>query len=222
VASCVVDWMFDDMIAKPKPRRWQTAVIVGSALAHGAVFAGVAIAAMWKIEKLEVGDTVDITYKVPPPQGASAPPPAESLKVTKVTKVVKVKPPVVVQPTIVKDPDPVTTTATTATTTTGTNTGGPGGDGNDPDADPNSTGKCTTPGACIIGSDGDPPDDDDDDDIVVVKKPPIVQPSVAKGLRYAGNDQIHPPETVRVDMMHQDKDHLRTTVQLCVDEDCKV
>lgn len=210
--------MFDDLIAKPRPRRWQTALIVGSALAHAAVFAGVAIAAMWNIEKLEVANHVDITFRVPVPEGSSAPPPASKLPTIKqdpVTKIVKTKPPVVVQPTIVKDPEVVTGTATTATDT-GAHTGGPGGDGDDPDADPSSTGTCTTPGACLDGHDGEPP-------VVevrkpVVEEPPIVPPSVAKGLRYAGNDQIHPPEMVRVDMMHQGKERLRTTVQLCVDQ----
>lgn len=205
------------MIAKPKPRRWQTAVIVGSALAHAAVFAGVAIAAMWKIEKLDLRETIDITYRVPEPQGSSAPPPADTLVAKTEPKVVKKKPPPdVVQPTIVKDPEPVTTGATTATST-GDKTGGPGGDGLDPDADPSSTGTCTTPGGCIDGNDGKP--EPEVKPIVVEKKPPpIVAPSVAKGLRYAGNDQIHPPEMVRIDMMHQGKDTLVTTVQLCVDE----
>jgi hypothetical protein len=210
--------MFDEMIAKPKARRWQTAVIVGSALAHAAVFGAVAIAAMWKIDKLELGETVDITYRVAAPQGSSAPPPAATLEVLtpEPTVVKKPPPPVIVQPTVVNDPEPVTTTGT-AGTDTGAKTGGPGGDGDDPDADPDRKGRCTTPGACIEGHDGDPPVVEQKRDKVIADDPPILPPAVAKGLRYAGNDQIHPPERVRVDMMHQGKDRLLTTVQLCVD-----
>lgn len=207
--------MFDDLIEKPRPKRWKTAVIVGSALVHAGAIAAVALAAMWKIEKLELASAIDITYRVPAPPGASAPPPGSRLAVPRaaVVKVHKVKPPVPVQPAVVKDPEPVTSGAPAATDPGDGD--GPGGDGNDPDADLRSTGTCTT-GPCLDGSDGEPPDDTDKDDDDVPKKPPIVPPHVAKGLRVGGNDQIHPPETVRIDMMHQGKNMVSATVQLCV------
>ncbi len=211
--------MFDALVAKPKPRRWQTAVIVGSAVAHAAVIAGIAVSAMWQVKKLEVADGVDITFNVPPPQGQTAPPPAGSLEVMKPEpprEPPKVKPDVLVQPEDAPKDPPKVTTGTTGDTTTGTGTG-PGGDGTDPDADPANKQTCPTPGACIDDSKGKPPEDDKED-VVIVKKPETVRPDVAKGLRYAGNDQIHPPERVRVDMMHQGKQRLMPTVQICVDE----
>lgn len=212
--------MFDGLIEKPKPRRWRTAVIVGSAVAHAGVIAGVAIAAMWHVEKLDVGSTVDITYRVPQPQGSSSPPPAAKLDVMKVSVAKpKIKPPPIHQPMIVKDPVPVTTG--TSTTTDAAKTGGGGGTGTDPDADPTSTGNCTTPGACT-GLDLDTPtvvEKKEDEDL---EPPPIVEPKLARGLRISGNEQIHPPEMVRVDMMHQGKSQLTATVQLCVDTDGRV
>jgi TonB family protein len=212
--------MFDDLVVKPKPRRWRTAVIVGSAIAHAGVIAGIAVAAMWHIEKLDVADGQDITFRVPIPQGASAPPPSSRLAVQKATveKVVKVKPPVVVQPQIVKDPPPVTSGASTATDPG--NTTGPGGDGNDPDADPNSTSRCLTP-PCIDGSDGDP-EPEEKKQVIEEKKPPIVAPNVAKGLRISGNEQIYPPEMTKVDMLHQGKANISATIQLCVGTDGRV
>jgi TonB family protein len=207
--------MFDDF-EKPRPRRWQTAVIVVSAVVHAAAIGGVAVAAMWKIEKLDVSDNRDITFRVPAPQGASAPPPAARLAVQKAQVTPpKIKPPVPVQPTIVKDP--VTLTTGTTTNATGTTTG-PGGNGNDPDADPQNPGTCLNP-PCVPGGDGDP-----EPEPVVKKDPepeqtPIVPPNVGKGLRISGNEQIHPPEMVRVDMLHQGKSQLSATFQVCVGRD---
>jgi len=212
--------MFDELVAKPKPRRWQTAVIVGSAVAHAAVIAGIAVAAMWEVKTLDVGETVDITFNVPPPQGQTAPPPASKLDVLKPEppkEPPKVVPKDIVQPEDAPKDPPKVTTGTTGDTTTGT-TKGPGGDGTDPDADPeNKHQTCPTPGACIDDKTAKPPRDDKDD-VIVVKKPDNVTPAVAKGLRYAGNDQIHPPEMVRVDMVHQGKNRLTATVQICVNE----
>src|SRR5688572_21650488 len=99
--------MFDAITEKPRPRRWQTAVIIGSAVVHAAAIAGVVVGAMWQVEKLELTSNVDVTLRVPPPPGESSPPPAaQKLAVqTNETKPVKVKPPVPVQPTVVKDPE---------------------------------------------------------------------------------------------------------------------
>lgn len=212
--------MFDDLIAKPRPKRWKSAVIVGSALVHAGALTAVVVAAMWHIEKLDVANDMDITYRVPTPQGAAAPPPAAKLAVRTPTpaKVLKIKVDVPVQPTLNKDPEPVTTGPST-TTDPAAGKDGPGGDGTDPDADPDSTGTCLQP-PCVEGSDGDPPEPDPEP--IIKKKPPIVPPNVAKGLRVGGNDQIHPPEMVRVDMMHQHKDMISATLQLCVGTDGRV
>ena len=199
--------MFDAITEKPRPRRWQTAVIIGSAAAHAAALAMVVVGAMWHVEKLDLHNPADITFRVPPPPGESAPPPAaEKLAVKTATpKVVKVKPDVIVQPLIVADPDPVPTGGGGGDQTGG----GGGGSGTDPEA----KGTCLVE-PCIDGSDGDPPKRDPV--VVVEKKPPVVPPHVAKGLRVSGNDQIYPPELVRVEMLHQGKDMVQATVQLCV------
>lgn len=226
--------MFDAITEKPKPRRWQTAVIIGSALAHAAVITGVVVGAMWQVEKLDLASGVDITFRVPPPPGESSPPPAAAkLAVqTEHPKVVKVKPQVPVQPTIVKDPEPETggggdTTGTGKGTGTGT--------------DPLATGTCEGPD-CSTGCIGDHcgkvepecSDGQDNDrdgkidkldpaciagEVLESKDPkatPIVPPNVAKGLRLSGNEQIYPPEMTRVEMLHQGKDVVQATVQVCV------
>jgi len=209
--------MFEDLIEKPRPKRWKTAVIVGSALIHAAALGGVAVAAMWKIDKLDLASAADITFQAPLPPGESAPPPAARLAVAKATtKPPKVKPPVPVQPTVVKDPVQVTATGAATTDDPDAVNDGPGGDGNDPDADPLSTGRCLTPPCSGIETDREPPPVVERTE---VKKPPIVPPNVAKGLRVSGNDQIFPPELVRVDMLHQGKDKVQATVQICVGAD---
>ena len=225
--------MFDAIIEKPRPRRWQTAVIIGSALVHAAAIAGVVVGAMWQVDKLDLASNIDVTFRVPPPPGESAPPPAaQKLAVkTDTTKLVKVKPPVVVQPTIVKDPEP---------DTGGGGTGdpdatGPGGTGTDPTA----TGTCEGPD-CVGGGDEKPEcrdeidndrdgkidaedpackagEDTESEDPVV--EPPVLPPHVAKGLRLSGNEQIYPPEMTRVEMLHQGKDVVQATIQVCVSRD---
>lgn len=206
--------MFEGLIEKPRRRRWQTPVIVGSAVLHAAALAAVAVAAMWKIDKLDLVSATDITFRVPAPPGDSAPPPAARLSVPRAatTKVTKVKPQVPVQPTVVKDPEPVTAGPAGAADPDGSTTG-PGGDGTDPDGDPLATGRCLTP-PCLPGGTGEqePPPPDKKEPA----KPTIVPPSVARGLRISGNEQIHPPESVRVEMLHQGKESVQATVQVCV------
>lgn len=225
--------MFDAITEKPRPRRWQTAVIIGSAVVHAAVIAGVVVGAMWQVDKLDLTSNVDVTYRVPPPPGESSPPPAaQKLAVqTEETLPVKVKPPVPVQPTVVTDPEPkVTTGGGGDPTGTGTGTG--------TGTDPTATGTCLVE-PCVDGSDGetkpeceDGLDNDGDgkidgedpackagkgrEDLDPVTAPPIVPPSVAKGLRISGNEQIYPPELTRVAMLHQGEDMVQATVQVCV------
>jgi outer membrane biosynthesis protein TonB len=224
--------MFDAITEKPRPRRWQTAVIIGSALAHAAVITGVVVGAMWQVEKLDLASGIDITFRVPPPPGESAPPPAaKKLAVqTEQVKPVKVTPQVPVQPTIVKDPEPDTSGG-------GGDTKGTGTDGNG--TDPTATGTCVgaecVPGGLDTGTgkpecsdgvdnDGDGKTDRDDpackagEDVESKdpKQTPVLPPNVAKGLRLSGNEQIYPPEMTRVEMLHQGKDVVQATVQVCV------
>ncbi|HUQ07402.1 MAG TPA: energy transducer TonB [Kofleriaceae bacterium] len=225
--------MFDAIIEKPKHRRWQTAVIIGSAVIHAAAIAGVVVGAMWQVDKLELTSNVDVTMRVPPPPGESSPPPAQKLAVqSEKTEPVKVKPPVPVQPTVVKDPVPVVPTGGGDPTATGTGTGT--GTGTDPTA----TGSGDCPLGGCVGEDESKPEcedglDNDDDKLVddkdpackageltegkdPVAAPPIVPPGIAKGLRLSGTEQIFPPEMVRVDMLHQGKDMVQATIQVCV------
>ena len=50
------------------------------------------------------------------------------------------------------------------------------------------------------------------------KPPPILPPDVAKGLLLTSTDTIHPPDAVRVDMVHAGKDNVEARLKLCVDE----
>lgn len=226
--------MFDAITEKPKPRRWQTAVIIGSAAVHAAVIAGVVVGAMWQVDKLDLTSNVDVTMRVPPPPGDSSPPPAAgTLEVQKEKRLPpKVLPKDMVQKTEVKDPEPPKDTGGGSSTN-----GQIGGTGTDPTA----TGTCPA-GNCTGGGGDDPGGDDetkpecadgidnDKDGKIDGGDPacasgktaedqdptPVVPPGVSKGLRMSGNENIYPPEMVRVEMMHQDKKMVQATVQLCV------
>ena len=207
--------MFDQIVTRPPRSPIKSVLIVGSAVVHAVVVAGIVVAGMWKVDLLPLGpERPDIVLNIPKsPSGAAQLPAGQTQTVIK-PKVVKIRVKDVVQPTILK-PDLTPTAATTATTTS-TIPGG-GGDslvpGDDTDGPPCPAAPCVPGGG---GGGGD--DDDDKPEPVVVKQIETLPPTVAKGLRMSGDEQVFPPRTVQLDMVHAGKGQVQGTFQLCVDE----
>ncbi|HVK73072.1 MAG TPA: energy transducer TonB [Kofleriaceae bacterium] len=215
--------MFDRVIEKPARRRWKTAVIVGSAVVHGLAAAVLVVSAMWKIDKLPVAVATRIELGPRPPTGESAPAAGQKLDVQKVAKVVKPTRKLVLEPVQPQVKTDVPDVAASGTDTGGQGGGGGrGGDGTDPDA----KGTCLVEPCAGIGDATEPAVEKEtctdqacrckQDPTLAECRPPIVPPGVAKGLRTSGNEQIYPPESVKVEMLHQGKETVQGTFQLCI------
>jgi len=185
--------------------------MIGTVGGHAAVLVALVVVGFWKIDKLPVSDdrqiTVAIAPEAPPPGG---PPPGAKLKVQRETVVPKVKPVVPVQPTLaVEKPARAEPSGGPA------GTGPTGGGGTNPDGEVGSTevgaGSCGTPPCGATPAVVKPRVEHQ-----VPVAATIVAPSVAAGLRIAGNEKIYPPDSVRVAMMHAGEDKLQGTVKLCV------
>lgn len=208
--------MFDRVAARPRSPRWRTAAIIGTTAGHAAVLSALVVTAFWKIDRLPVADHTDVrvaaTMQLPPPGG---PPPGERLRTMRVPA--KVKPPVPVQPEKLAPLVPVPTGP--ATPSTGPSGEGPGGGGDNPGGDPDST--LTGSGTCAVPPCGPPerPQPQPPATDATVKPPPIVPPSVAKGLRLSGDDQLAPSDPVRLAIARDGKDQVRGTFKVCVGAD---
>lgn len=219
--------MFDQVVSRPRRRTLKSALIVGSAVVHAAAVAGLVVAALWQVDRLPLGaDPVDIAIKMPmPPMGAAALPAGKRQDILppKVAQVPKIRVTGVVQPTK-QAVEPAVATGP-AGPTDGPPGGGAGGDGppcrlaTDAPSDlpicaTGPTPPCTDP-PCT--EDGDPPE----------AKPPVVAerheivnvpPTVAKGLRLSGDEQVFPARMTQLAMVHDGKTQVRGTFQVCVDE----
>ncbi len=208
--------MFDRVIEKPRPRPWTTVVIIGSAIAHGLALAVLIVAGMWKIDKLQYTNTTDITFSPRPPPGDAGRAPGKKLDVLR-PKVVTLEKKVVkdTQPALLAAVvPPVAATPPDAAPGDGDGPGDGPGDGDGPDGDGTTgTGDCPV-APCAPDRTGDEPAEPDV--VPDVVKPVNLPPQVARGLRISGNEKIYPPESVKVDMLHQGKDTLQGTFQICV------
>lgn len=168
--------------------------------------AGLMVAGLWKLDRLEPGrSTFDLAVASPPPPAASGSPAAakaEPFKRKKPQTVVKE----IVQPEK-RDTKP-TTTATVAEPSDGT--GGTGsGAGSGSGTDPIGTGTCAIP-PCGAGSGSAAPV------VTKVTAPIVVPPTVIKGLRTSGETQIHPPPPVKTTMLRDGASKVVATLRLCV------
>ncbi len=208
--------MFDQVVVRPRVKVVKSVLVVGSAVAHAAVVAGLMVAAMWHIERVPVGAfAADLTFSNTLPQGAAELPAGKPQLVVKphLTRIKEVTQPTIIPPDQIQPSGPV---------------GGPdigstlgGGDGPhcrlaaDPASDlplcATDLPPCAEP---PCSTDGDPPE---------VIKPPviapvlIVPPTVAKGLRVAGDEQIFPSRVTQLAMIDDGKTTVHGTFQLCVD-----
>ena len=216
--------MFDRVIEKPRGSRWKTAVIIGSAVAHAIAAAALVVGALWKIEKLPLAVATRIELAPRPPTGESAPAGGAKLQTIKVAKVVRPAKRVVTEPV-----QPQVKTVTDAPPATGTDTGGGGGGGTG--TDPDGKGTCLVEPCAGVETETPPEEPPPQaectdkacrcakDPSLAECRPPVVAPDVAKGLRVAGNEKIYPPESVKVDMLHQGKETVQGVFQICVGAD---
>jgi TonB family protein len=185
-------------------RRW---LVTGSVLFHVAALGGLAIAAMWRIDKLPINDHAGVVaaFEMPPePRGGA--PKAQVLK-PKDPVVVKVKPPVITQPVVTQEQH-VTTTQVAVSTTIGTGTGSGTG-----------TGTGTGSGSASGSGTGSGSGSGSAAEAVVhktVTKPPIITPADAKALRISGDDQIDAPGAVKVAMVHAGQASLFAAIRICI------
>lgn len=220
---CVAEEMFDQVLVRPKPSRRKTLLIVATAAGHAAVISALVLVAFWKIEPLPLQErqvSVAVRLEAEPPGG---PPPGQKIDVIKkAEKPIKVVPKDPVQPTIAKDPEPPKTDPGGAASTV------PGGGGDNPDGDPRST--LTGTGTCFEEPCGpevaqpkkDPPKVTVDPCVADPNapgcRPAMVTPTVAAGLRIAGNEKIYPPDTVKLAMQRDGTSAVNATVKICIDK----
>jgi TonB family protein len=225
--------MFDNLVAAHGPStrsRAKNIVITTSVIAHAVAIAALAIAAMWRIDKLEFNTpgTRLNGFTLPHDSGGGERPKSKPL-VAKIEEVKKVVPTVVVQPRkeIVKEPPRVAdddegAQGTGDTLATGNGTGGDGKGLKAPTGPACTTDKCDGDGlggevkekkkiVCLKGEkliDGV---------CVKDKKIETLTPDVARGLRKSGNERIPAPQSVRVSMMRANESRLVGTIKLCLD-----
>ncbi len=205
-----------------------------SVFAHAAVAAGLIVAGVWRLERLEPDRQGSIDLAVvqpppapPPPAGGGAPAPVPVPKHTR--RIVRDT-----QPAPRREPAPTDQAA--ALPGTGTGTGeGPGQDG-EPGGVPGGV-TCGTPDA-PCGTDTPPPavcgngireateacDDgnrvDGDACAATCTLPPprtsVVPPTVLAGLRISGDTQVHPPDVVKTQIARAGTARTLGVLEVCV------
>lgn len=226
--------MFDQVVVRPRRRRFKTVAIIASAVAHAAAVTGLIVGTMWHVDKVALGPVKeDIVMAQPKPRaGTEAAAPAKRLDVPKRTEKRLTKD--VVQPHLPPPEIPPVTGGGGDTTSTATGTG---------------TGECRALGTvddgrplcCREASEADdgrplcqpvacPPGERCDGEPVVepidAGVPPIdapepcnLPPHISQGKRVAGDDQIRPTRETQLEMVRSGKDLVRATFQLCINQD---
>jgi outer membrane biosynthesis protein TonB len=180
-------------------------LVVTSIGIHLAIGVALLVAGFWKLERLEPGRRpFDLAVSTPPPPAPSGSPAAAPTPAfVKKRRIVVAE---VVQPTR-RDPE---TQPVAASDATGHGTGGTGsGAGSGSGTDPEGTGTCTTPpcGDTVTPRSAAPP---------VAQPPRFVPPTVIKGLRMAGDTQIHPPAPVKTAILRDGKTKVTATFRVCI------
>lgn len=188
-------------------------LVVASVGVHVVAVSAFFVAGFWNLDRLEPGRrTFDLAVAPPLPAAAAAG--GESAHTADPFK--KKRPPVtkdIVQPPKLKIETEVTRTSEEPGTGTGTGSGS--GIGSGSGTDPAGTGTCTEepcgPPAAPVVVKKDPP---------VV--PQIVPPTVIKGMRTAGDTQIHPPAPVKTAIMRDGKTKVTAVYRVCVGTDGEI
>jgi protein TonB len=181
----------------------RTIILASLALHAGLVFVFF-VAGFWRIERVEAARlTVAIGVPLPPPpapSGGASPSKAPTFNRKKIAHETT-------QPAVLPvETRPVEAVATTPGTGEGSGAGSGGGSGDSTD-----TGTCTENCGPGDGSgSGAPP-------VVVQKKPEtMVAPTVLRGMRIAGETQIHPSDVVKTAMLHEGHARSTSVFKTCV------
>lgn len=194
----------------------RTAVVSASVTLHAAAIAALALAALWRMDKIPLEDRGAI--RAPFTLPAAAPPGGAPKQARPEAAPRKTRPRDTVQPTRTEATPTSAATETTAAATPGTGATDVAGDG--PGTDPDATGvtgTCTGP-LCGPGEDdGEERCPDGSKPPCKKKKPVTVTPKIATALRTSGNERIHAPDAVRVQMRHAGQSKLTGVFHLCID-----
>jgi len=190
-------------------RRW---LVLISAAFHLALVFGLFVAGFWKLEQLDRPRiSVALSQPLPPP-----PAPAGGAAPTQAPKFTP-KTPKIIPKVLTQQPEkPIETEKPVATTTTGGGEGSGAGSGNG-SGDITSTSTCTEDCG---------PGDGSGSAVPVVKKKKTtetnVPPDVIRGMRIAGDTQIHPSDVEKTAMARDGKDRVIAVFKTCVDDNGNV
>jgi len=232
--------MFDNLVAAHGPQgrsRARTVVITASVIAHAAAIAALAIAAMWRIDKLEFDAPGSrVSALMLPPNSGGGERPAAVIKPRKDPEVVKkVPPPETRQPDKQIEKEEPTTEQEDEGGPAGVGdaaTAGDGGGGDGKGVGTPTGPKCLTDRCDGGGLGGEIVEKKAlvclkgekliDGKCVKDKVVAVLSPDVAAGLRKSGNEQIPAPQSVRVSMMRADQSRVVGTIKLCLGTDGRV
>ena len=209
--------MFDSIAPPPASRR-RKIFFTASGILHGGAIAALIVAAMWRVDKLELDrQPPQITVIPPPPPGNSGGGRRQTLPTPQAqTRPRKTKVTTPVQPFQVKPDD----TTTTVEETGDPGTGG-GGDGKGHDTPEIGSG-CIEGVDCGVAEVKPPeppkpcsdPSRAHDADCQPPQPPPLV---VVEKLRISGETQIQPSDDIKVMMQREGKTSLHVTFKVCLD-----
>ncbi len=177
-------------------------LVVTSLGVHVIVVAGLFVAGVWSLERLEPGRrSLDLAVMSQPPPAAAGSPAAAKAEPFK-----KKRPRVttdIVQPQKREaDVKPAASTSEDGSGAGGSGSGAGSGSGSDPDG----TGSCTTP---PCGNTASAPRQ-------TPQRPVMVPPTVIKGMRLSGETQIVPPATVKTAIRRDGNKRVIAVFRVCV------
>ena len=178
-------------------------IILASVALHAGLVFAFLVAGLWRIERVEAGRlSVSIGVPLPPP-----PAPSGGASPTKAPTITRKK---IVHVLTQREEHPADTKPVeTVTTTPGTGDGSGSGSG-DGSGDSTDTGTCTENCGPGGGSGSAAP--------IVEKKQTqtMVPPTVLRGMRIAGETQIHPSDVVKTAMLHEGHERSTAVFKTCV------
>jgi hypothetical protein len=195
-------------------------LLVASVVVHAGAFTALALAAMWRVDKLPLEDRggVVASFMLPQDTGGGAAPKPEKLEPMKKRKIV---PKETVQPQQL-DKEEQDASAASTSEVIGTSTEGPPGNGTGGDGlgEKAPTGDCATP-PCDGTQKEEPIVEKKKEEKKVEKKKPITIPE-SKLKRISGNARIEAPNNVKVSMQRAGDSKVVGTIKVCGDKGGRV
>lgn len=203
------------MLAPKPPRsRRRVALIAGSFVAHGAVAVSMFVSGVWDISRLDPGRRTVSLAVLEPPAAQGSPPAREAPKLDPKVVPTKQVAKVLVQIEKIDKPDP--TPHPDSTIAGGNGLGSGSGDGDNPDGTDVGGGHCVGP-ACA------PPEPTPHVALPDPPKPPppptTIAPPMMAGLRYAGETNVTPPDSVKQEMLRDDHKRSVGAFRVCLAAD---